>query len=338
MQDAAARGEAGAASRQKSQLFKIGQIFTAIPETEYPKLLTDATIYALSGGNPSIAERISETEGLSALDLRVLRGSILFMRGERKEASVLLSGIEAMRLSPRIAGRVALAQALVSMDSDRQGLFAIAASAMPGTLVEESALRRSALYFADARDEHGFWRRIDRYARRFPYSSYAPAFWGDVMAILADWNKKGPPPSLRRLDNILAMLPQTHRRKIYLELARRSAAKGEPELTGFAGRRLRRLAIAGSLEDRLGVLYTALYQIVSAEGDSALLGLRDIQPETLDPQERALLNAALTLGQQIERPPSVPSGIMDDVTEKTAIEVRGGQLLSRSYELISELN
>lgn len=338
MQDAAARGEVGAASRQKSQLSKIGQIIMTAPKAEYPDLLVDAAIYVLSGGNPSIAERISAIEGLPDLNLKVLRASIFFMRGERKEAGALLSGIDAMRLSRRIVGRVALAQALVSTDSDRQNLLAVAASAMPGTLVEESALRRSTLFFAEARDEQGFWRRLDRYTRRFPSSSFAPAFWGDVMAILADWTKRGPPPNLRRLDYILAMLPLTHRLKIYLELARHSAAKGEPVLTGFAGRRLRRLAAAGSMEDRLGVLYTALYQVVSAEGDSALLKLRGIQPDTLDQRERALLSAALSLGQQIERPPPLPSRSMDDVVEKTAVEVRGQQLLLRSYELISELN
>jgi chemotaxis protein MotC len=338
IQDAAARGEVGAASRQKSQLLKIGKIISAMPNTEYPRIVNDATIYVLSGGDPNIAGRVAAIEGPPSVHLKLLRASIHFMRGERKEAGVLISGIESTRLSPRMAGRVALAQALVSTGSNRQALFAIAASAMPGTLVEESALRRSALYFADARDEPGFWRRIDRYTRRFPSSSYAPAFWGEVTAILASWTKKGPSPNLRRLDYVLAMLPQVHRRKIYLELARRSAAIGEPSLTGFAGRRLRRLAVAGGLEDRLGLFYTALYQIVSAEGDSALLSLRGIEPDTLDPQERALLKAALAVGQQIERPPFMPSRISFDEAEKTALVVRGEQLLSQSYELISELN
>lgn len=337
LQDAAARGEVGAAFRQKALLSKIGEIITATPEAEYRELVGDAIIYVLSGGNPDVAERIARSEGLSARDRGLLRAAILFMRGNRKEAGELLAGIEPVGLSARLAGRVALAQALASTEPARQDLFAVAASAMPGTLVEESALRRSALHFAEARDENGFWRRLDRYVRRFPSSSYAPVFWGNVMTILADWSKKVPQMSLGRLDTILTMLPQQHRRKIYLELARRSAAAGEPKLTGLAGRRLRRLAVAGSLEDQLGLFYTILYQIVSADGDSALLKLKTIQPKTLGPQERALLKASLAIGQQIEKPPSMSSSGKDDVTEKTAVEIRGAQLLSRSYELISEL-
>lgn len=338
-QDAAAAGRMDALQEQKKLLHDVGKSLSIIRATRNPRLADLMVAYVLSGGDPLIVGRASKDMDMDPADRRLLDGATLFMEGDLHKASDLLSKLDPLRLPARIGGRVALAQAQLAELPARQERYALAISAMPGTLLEESALRRSALSSADARDEALFWKRLERYQRRFPNSIFAASFWRQVMDLIGLWAAKGPAPDLHRLDVILAMKPVADRRQLYLGLARRAAALGNPELTDFAAHRLQRLAVDRSTESRLGVLYASLYRIVSQDGDTALASLRSLRPDMFSSTDKALLLAALSIGQQIDRP--APANSQSDSGEaagRSPVEEQGASLLSRSSTVLAELH
>lgn len=338
VQDSAAAGNHQAAEEQKQILERITKALKTMPEDQLSAFVEQTVAYVLSGGDPGVADRLSRASGLSNEEQTMLRASAAFMDGNSELAKQLFMKIEPVELSARLAGRVALAKALLSKNREQQYYFSVAMASMPGTLIEESSLRRSALAYADARDERNMLKILDRYARRFPSSVYAENFWRDIVVSLTAWAMKDPGPQLEKLDNIIGMLPRGQRQQIYLALARASAAQGLPEPTGFAGRRLYRIAVEGSAESQLGRFYVNLFGIVTPEGDGALSQLRTIRREALGPQERSLLDAAMSLGMQIERPASVMALLSEEPQEESTLLVRGRELLSHSYDVLTELN
>jgi chemotaxis protein MotC len=339
LQDATASGRSDAAALQKPLLVSIGERLSegsAIgPDTLAPLVAG----YVLSGGDPDAAAALAQSDQLSPSHRQLVEGVSLFMRGDRVEAAKLLGDMDSSRLPARIAGRVALAQALLQQDPGaRQSGLSTAIAAMPGTLVEESALRRSTLAFAEEADEAGFWRRLDRYQRRFPDSLYARSFWDEVMSNLAEWSSKAKPPDLAKLDLTLMEMPVSRRRDLYLALARQAARINQSALVGFAARRALRLAAAGGREDQTARFYLALYAVASEKVDEARASLDAINRDLLLPHEQALRDAALWVAEEIRRPADPGPMLATSTKEKSALQERSEELLSEVDKILLEIN
>lgn len=338
LQDSAARGGSEAVSGQRQLLRSITASLQALDDEHFPQMVEETVAYVLSGGDPAVVERVLRAPNIPDDEKDLLRAAASFMSGDRTSAIPLFKKIDPTNLPARLAGRIALAKAILEKGQERLSYFTFAIAAMPGTLVEESAIRRSALAYADVRDERNMWRMLERYARRFPSSVFARSFWQDVINSLVSWMATAPGPQIERLDHVAAMLPRGQRQSLYLALARVSAARGLAEPTGFAGKRLHRLAAEGSAEAQLGRFYANLFVIVTPEGDLALDHLRSIPREALGPQESSLLDAAISVGLQIARPAADARPETDIKEEEGAIEHRGVALLSQSYDLLAENN
>ena len=338
LQDSAASGNLEAAAQQKLILPRLTNALKTAADSTLPNLIDESIAYVLSGGDPALAERVSKAAGVSGERQNLLKAVAAFMGGNRDSAAQLFERIEPIGLPARLVGRVALAKALLTKAEERQRYFRIAMASMPGTLVEESALRRSTLAYAEAYEERNMWKVLDRYVRRFPSSVYAGDFWKQMAIALCAWPAESPLPSFERLDGITAKLPLDQRRSIYLSLARAAAAKGLPDLTSFAGSRLSTLSAEGTDDEQLGRFYANLFEIVTEDGDTALRQLRGIRAEALGVQEKSLLNAAMSLGLQIESPPEGKLVGTNEPEEKGITEKRGAELLAQSYQLVADSN
>lgn len=338
LQDATARGSQDAAALQKPLLLALGAKLAEQGKENPDELAPLVAGYVLSGGDPAVAEQWSRAEALRPASRNLLKGVFLFMEGDRAEAATLLKPIDPALLPARIAGRVALAQALLEKDPpDRQHGLSRAIAFMPGTLVEESALRRSALAFAEAHDEAGFWKRLERYQRRFPNSLYARSFWEESMREILKWNSDGNGPDLARLDAVLQEMPAPRRRSLYLHLARLSVGANNASLAVHAARRVGRLAVAGSLEHQVAKLYRAVYAVASENAGEALADLQSVDGSLLNAQEQAMLEAGLAIARQINHP---PEQAQDDAAagkpEISPLLARGEGLLAEIEKLLSE--
>jgi chemotaxis protein MotC len=337
LQDATAFGVREAAEDQKSLFQDIAKHLHDDGSGQFRLLIHPVAAYVLSGGNPQSAEDLSQRDGIDPQAKHLLEAVALFMRGDRPQAAKLFRNIDPLDLPARLAGRVALAQALLKNGTERQDRFALAIAAMPGTLVEESALRRSAIAYAEAQDARGFWQRLERYNRRYSSSLYAASFWNEATGAIISWPGKATPLNLGRLDLVLAPLPESVRRSLYLELARRAAAAGKRDVTEFAGRRLARLARDGSNEQLRGQLYTHLFHVVASDGDDVLSTLQSLRRDALQDLDRALLDSALALGRQIEQPAEAAiDGPEMQTDEEDPLVSRGATLLSETRKLLKD--
>ncbi len=170
---------------------------------------------------------------------------------------------------------------------------------MPGTIVEETALRRQIFLTADARDFAKLLALAERYRRRFPASAYAAAFQPKLVEIVLDAALASDPESLDGLDAALRALPAAERRAAVLSLARTALLRGKLRLARLAAEAAARLAEAGSADATRADLYWAAAAIVPSDHAAALAKAESLSPASLDPADRELLQAVLALGRTL---------------------------------------
>ena len=342
MQDLVAAGQSEGLSGQRRILSEL--------KAKEPKLAHDAvaetgmayalTAYVLSGGQPERAEAYAGLEGLPPHAVRMLKGSAAFMRGDPKTAQTLLSTVDPLLLPPAYGGRIALTRAMLAdpRSREREQLLAMAMALMPGTLVEEAALRRSALAQAENHDTQAFWKRTSRYVRRFRHSLYAPDFIAGLSGQLLRFHHDGKPAGLETFDALLMAFPAAQRRRLYLQLARQATSGNAPDIARFAGRRIVRLAVPGSLEQQQGELYSWAHAIAGPEQETAWEHLKAIDGSRLDDTDRALLEAALHMIRQIGAAPAtdgLPAAEPEDATSALqALETRVTALMTETETVL----
>lgn len=343
LQDAAANGNRSAVELQKAMIAQIGgELLREEWRQDAERFAPSVAAYVLSGGNPEVAERLSESGHLGNRSRHLLKGAALYMRGKAEEAGTELSHLKIEELPPPIGGRVALAQAMLAASNPdmKQLLLQTAIALMPGSLLEESALRRSALSYAESGNQMRFWKRADRYIRRFPRSLYAPEFMFEIIRTIVALESAGKMPDLQRLDLLLGKLDAAKRRTLYTELARHAAASNLVALSKFAARRLRRLAAPDSPDAHLAEVYDWIFEVASPNPNEAVARLRNIKVDLLSSRERSLLAAALTVIRQIEEPaqPGDSIGEYEKDMEKTAVHRRAAEILQNASALLEGMS
>lgn len=304
-QDRSAAGRVDALEHQKSMLASINKNYQDAKKFQ-PAVsnLPAMTEYVLSGGNPELAERFLKGDGIPAEGAAILTAAVHFMRGERDEAAKLLTGTDPLHLPPGLIGRVALMQAMLLADDDHRKLelLDIAIAAMPGTLVEESALRRLVAATAAANQVSHFWSSAARYVRRFNRSPFGTEFTGSLIDAIVSFEKRERGAGRREIELLFNELPANRRRAAYLNLARTSFAAGFSGLAMFASRRAGRLSLEGSPEKASSILYANLYGIASEEADQSTRQLESLDALVLARRERLLLEAARSVARRIRAP------------------------------------
>lgn len=305
LQDAAARGQRDAIPLQKLMLSRLAMDLSSDKFTEEANSLAAYVAgFVLSGGDPSIADHFSKADGTSSASRHLLKGTSLYMRGDRSAALKELTNIDPMALPNSIGGRVALASAM-SEDADSvrsQHFLSLAISMMPGSLIEESSLRRSALLYAESRLQTEFWRRTEQYRRRFPHSLYAPDFLIEIVGQFVEFEDTPEMADRVAIDLLLNGITASRRRRLLIDLTRRAASRNQVMLTEFAAGRLRRISVPGGQEDQIALLYLSLFAIADARSDAAAETLGRLDPLVLPTQERHLLRAALIVADKIAKP------------------------------------
>jgi chemotaxis protein MotC len=340
LQDESARGAFDSLPAQKALLIEIGGELAEYPLDDADHLAFHAAAYVLSGGNPDVVDRLSHADGMPATKKKLLEASTTFMRGDRDAARKLLAALELSELPPFLSGRLALARAVTAepQSASQQDDLAFAMASMPGTLVEESALRRSALAYAEARNENFFFQRLARYSRRFPSSIYADSFWSDVTRLLATWDLKDPELSFSSFSAVMLTADETRRKKNYLELARMAAISGKRVLMERAAEELQKLADPGSTEESISSLYKNLYVVATTQDTNALKAIDAIPEDALDLTERSLRDAARNLGRSLLKPLKPPGDIGHmEPSETTPLMERANTLLTESDDVLSRV-
>jgi chemotaxis protein MotC len=310
IQDATASGDTTAVELQSKLIVQMGTDLTNAKQSDLQDVrnLRAVAVYLFSGGNPNVAERRLIPLKMDPENKVLLDGALAYARGDKAGAIKLLGNADLASLPPTLAGRVALVKAILTSTEDLKAALSLLGTAralMPGTLVEEGALRRCISFAGKLSDIEQLEHCASSYIRRFPKSLY----WKDfeesftLGLIETDYMKAGG--TIPRLNVILKDLPSASYREMLLMISRAATGHGRHSLAISSAQSARELAGAGSAELARANLYEGAIMIAGEDHEQGKTKLEKIDAALLDPSDRSLLEKALKLASQIARKPTI---------------------------------
>lgn len=285
-----------------------------------------AIVYLLAGGAPIGLRAIHDAEFDTGKLGPLIGASVEYAEGREGGIPKALMEFDARRLPPIPGGHLALVQgsALIGEDNARAiVLLDVARLLMPGSLVEEAALRREIAILDPVRDVSKLALLSARYASKYLSSPYAQNFW-DVLrrATIAD---PAFLPRAPKFEPIFVKGPAGERAGFYLVVARLALLAGDLVEAGRSIEEAGKAATHPTTLKRIAT-YRKILSSLTQEGPPPLTA-QDVQ--TLDRQDAALATITLSVASGLaERP---PANAQDDDYEM-ATSVR--QVIAKTDELL----
>jgi chemotaxis protein MotC len=311
VQDKIVSGDLRATEMQR---FMIGMIDrrlrTASPE-EFNDLrnVDAAMIYAMSGGNPATLDNLVAHDARGNFDTRLTNALLMYLGGKGGSATKSLDEIVPEYKKTAIGPYLALVAANVIMQKKPDvalQYFDWARLALPGSIVEEAALRRSLIITVKKNDIEKSIRFARLYLSRFSNSPYAAQVADQVVGLIdAHYKDIGN----ERISETLDWLDPPRQQELYLRVARKAAVTGRFDFAHWAAGQA--LALSKGRVDnpaKLAELYLSLSSVPTdadiAEMKSAFAKIPD---EMLGPDERRLRDAGAFILSEVERPATLES-------------------------------
>lgn len=307
LQDRIAGGDVDGIATQRTLISEIDRAFASADATVWqdPANARALVIYVLSGGTPAVLRDIVTREPKPAIDEKLLLGALLYVEGREEPALRELGEVDARKLPNALGGQIALAQAALVVRKDPQKatqLLDLSRLLLPGTLVEEAALRRQILVAAQANDTDTFARLSGQYLFRFRHSAYAGNFRQRFASALTRMAFIAAPDGLDRLDQLLRPMEEDGQRDIYLLIARAALVEGKTALAANAARRALALSPPASRDAERAQVYLGAAEAVTADQyQAAAKTLQAIDRDRLDPSDVALVEAALSAADMVRQ-------------------------------------
>lgn len=305
LQDEIARGNLDAHHRQPALLKRLGEEFQKADPAVWKDQRNSRAIvtFLLSGGSPQVVGAL-RAKNLLRIDAAIVDGAIAYIEGRADDARVRLAGINTRSLPSTMAAEIALAQAALVAQSDTKAAMERLDEArllMPGTLVEEAALRRELFVAGQADDFDKFEVLAQRYFRRFRYSIYAGNFRQRLALAAARFSFVQQADQFPRLVALVSQLDSVGQRNLYLLIARTALVRGKVVMADLAAEQVLSLTEEGSPERERARFYRAAARVVTNGYDEAILDLKNIEAGRLPARDAELLKAALAVGRNVRK-------------------------------------
>ncbi|PTW60159.1 chemotaxis protein MotC [Breoghania corrubedonensis] len=313
LQGQVAHGNSQAHTAQRVLLKSMRAAFEAAdPEVwQDPRNARAAVVYLLSGGHPAVMVKLLGYDPKPAVDERLMRGALAYIEGRADEARTLFEDFDPLSLEPGLGGQVALVRAALLVHDDPAEairMLDVARLLMPGTLVEEAALRREVFLVGKLGDLEKFQSLSLNYLRRYRGSVYGGDFRRRFAAALDSLGFADSATRFALLESLLAEFDIDSRRTLYIALAHHALVKGQLEIVRKATDIATPLAMAGTDEALRLKLYRAGALIGKDDVKEALSLLWSIDRKRLDPEETELLDAIFARINQVRYWPDPPKG------------------------------
>lgn len=301
VQDSVVIGDHSATDMQRFVLAKIDKRLRSADTSEFrdPRNVDAALIYAMSGGNPATLEYLVSRDVDGHFDNRVTDILRKYLSGKGVLVSNSIGSMMGIYKNTRIGPYFALVAGNVTFVKDPSGslkFYDLARLLMPGTIVEEAALRRSFSIAIELGQTQKALMYGNRYARRFLHSPYATQFADMLVQLIVDHFKD------MNEDDVLATLETmdpAQQREIYLRIARRASINGNPKLAALAAERAQTLAGLPGGNDPQALLYGGLARIPTTGVKDALKTIEGLPEDQLSASDKALLAAARQIAEDI---------------------------------------
>lgn len=353
LQDQIARGDLEAHNAQPALLKRIGDSFLKIDATVWkePRNARAAVTFLLSGGAPQVVASLRARNVLS-IDEAIVDGAIAYVEGRTDEAKAKLGHIKPRSMPATLGAEIALVQSALVAQDDPKAAIALLDDVrlmMPGTLVEEAALRREIFIVGQDDDFDKFEALAVRYFRRFRHSIYAGNFRQRFAVSVARFSFAQRPDRFPRLVAVLDHLDRSSQRGLYLLIARTALVRGKPEMAMLAAKHIALLSEEGSPERLRAHLYHSAARVVTPDHSRAIGELEKIDKSKLSDRDVELLTAALAIGLNVRKAlPDAAKAVDDagpktvmrpqiDFARSTAVVDHAQKLLDQSQERLKEI-
>jgi len=314
-QEQVASGSDSAAAMQRALLEKMDEAFLQLPPEAWqdPRNARASVIHLLSGGNPEVIRHLLTLTPAPVIDLNLMEASLAYVEGREEDMLTRLADVDPLNLPPSLGGHIALVKAVPYIQTDpvrAMELLQIASLLMPGTLVEEAALRREVLVAGLVGDIERFRTLSIRYLRRYRASVYSGDFRRrfaialDTLGFVEDQDK------FDLLYGVLEEFEDDSRRGLYMRLARSALLGGNLQIASKATDQAQMLAVAGNAEYEL----LKIYQVATRLNREAVKPNRDllltVNKAALTPEDLDFLYAVNTVLNSIRHFPDPPDNFI----------------------------
>jgi chemotaxis protein MotC len=305
MQDGIANGNAEAQRGHLALIRQIGDKFLAADPAVWsnPQNGQAVVVFLLSGGTPQIVRKLPRDK--LNVDERLFNGALAYVEGRQDEAREFLKAIDPRTIPLSLSGQIALVQGALLASSDASLAIARLDDArllLPGTLVEEAALRREILLVGEAEDFDKFEFLAQTYTRHYRSSIYAGDFWQRFSSALTRSSLALDERRFVRLKALLEQLDAASRLKIYLAISRTALVRGRLAAARLASELALFLTADGAADRERAHLFRGAARALTDEYDAGLTELKAVDAPKLPERDARLLHAALQLAIDIRRP------------------------------------
>ena len=327
LQDQIARGDLDAHNSQPALLKRLGENFLKADAAVWkePRNSRAAVTFLLSGGSPQVVASLRSRNVLN-IDEAIVDGAIAYVEGRTDEAKSKLANIKPRSLPAALGAEIALVQSALVAQDDLKVAIALLDEVrlmMPGTLVEEAALRREIFIVGQDDDFDKFEALAVRYFRRYRHSIYAGNFRQRFALSVARFSFVQRPDRFPRLVAVLDHLDRASQRALYLLIARTALVRGKTEMTVLAADRVFALSDDDSAERVRARLYRAAARVATSAHGTAIAELEQIDKAKLSERDVELQTAALAIGLNVRKALPEAKAKSDGSSEaKTAMRPR----------------
>ena len=322
LQDAAASGDAEALQLQGKLIAQIEADIRRTPDADLqrPQNLHSLAVVLLSGADPTIVEAHTMSLPMDENTKNLLQGALAYARADREAAAKFLNEVKTEDLPSSLTGRVSLVRSILSAgENPARAIDDLynARQLMPGTSIEEAALRRCVAFAGKTKDIQRLRFCSGRYMRRFAQSLYWREFEGS-MAMAVAQTGYGEGKSFKELMAASDRLDMARQRSLLLTLARATLTHGRLELAMALSEAAVAVCFAESPEMTRTKLYraAALVAIGSYSEGRALLDA--LNQQHLSEEDLQLFTLARHVQSEIGADPKV--------TEKEAVQLLSTQV------------
>jgi chemotaxis protein MotC len=311
IQDQIVRGNVSARAKLPKLMEQISERLLAADREVWrePRNARAAVIYTLSGGQARVVRKVIEIGVSPEPELELMRGALAYVEGREADAKNVLSKIDVKTLPPAAAGHVAMIQsALVAKEDPGEAIRLLdqARVLAPGTLVEETALRRELVLADEIADIDKFTFLSSEYIWRFPSSAYFESFRQRFVASAVHFGLTIKPTQFAALEELVGQVNSSGQLGLYLLMARRGIIDGKPGAARFAASRAVLLSEEGSVERARSKLYEAAALILTDQFEKGVGELDAVDASRLPKQDSELKDVVAALAKLIGNGPSNP--------------------------------
>ena len=278
----------------------------AASESKSQELREHAELFVLSGGDASVLKPWGEDLEPNSKEKKLLDGIMAYGKGRTAEAESILLSLDATSFDAMRGGHLSLTQALLTSRVNPEPAFEYFEKArllLPGTLVEEAALRQIVVLAAKTSNKERFSSAAISYLSRFRRSAYVAGFETQLAFHIVRFEGRD---GLLILHELLNAHPQGWGRCVacfLASIAEQAIMAGKVDLARTAAQAAMPFVTDGSPEKQRVLLYKGAALIVTDDFARGLDALNSVRASDLNPKDKELHLASLALAAKLRATP-----------------------------------